>query len=329
MQYPFFKKLGSYGMIYIPVKYLLLFLSLLISGSVFSQSPDTIVVYEYIYKTDTVWMEQKAARETMNIQLLQNSEDAMLIIDTTNHKTELVIFSCGKSATIPIKHIILSDNQKKKKSMKRFTFIGLTFLALNSSIFAQPKIEKNIGVYFRENVEIQTAFYHSLIVGDNSVYTGLQSTRYRMDPAFGIKGNFPLSPFLALSPRISFTQIGGGFEQNENRIDFTGKTMFYFLSTDLLLNYYMLKGKCINGRIYGGLRADCLVKTKEGVDLTDSKYENYRSILFNYVCGLGVDIGKHLYTELEYSNNINRFVSNADLTIKYGAFSINIGYYLF
>jgi len=306
----------------------ILLILILLSNKLFAQQ-DTIVIYEYIYKTDTVWMEQKAARETMNIQFLQTSEDATLIIDTTNNKTELVIFSSGKSATIPIKNIILSDNQKKKKSMKRFTFMGLTFLALNSSIFAQPKMEKNIGVYFRENMEFQTAYYHSLMVVDNSVYSGLSSTRYRIDPALGLKGNFPLSPFLSLSPRISFTQISGGFEQNENGIDFTGKTMFYFLSSDLLLNYYMLKGKCINGRIYGGLRADCLVKQREGVDLTDSQYKNYRSILFNYVGGLGVDIGKHLYTELEYSNNINRFVSNSDLTIKYGAVSINIGYYLF
>jgi hypothetical protein len=303
----------------------ILLIMILVSNKLFAQQ-DTVVVYEYIYKTDTVWMEQKPARETMNIQLLQNSEDATLIIDTTNHKTELVIFSCGQRATIPIKNIILSDNQKKEKSMKRFTFMGLTFLALNSSIFAQPKMEKNMGVYFRGNVEFQTTHYHGL---NEEMY----SESYKLSPALGVKGNFPFSPFLSLSPRISYTKISGGYRLIENGADNSGTTiwgtMFYFLSTDLLLNYYGLKGKYINGRIYGGVRADCLAKQKEGVDLTDSKYKDYRSILFNYVGGLGVDIGKHLYTELEYSNNINRFISNADMTIKYGAFSINIGYYLF
>jgi len=306
----------------------ILLILILAANRLFAQQ-DTVVVYEYIFKSDTVWLESKPTRDTKELQQLQKVEDATLFIDTTNNKTELVIFSSGTSATIPINHIILSDNQKKKKSMKRFTFMGLTFLAINSSIFAQPKMEKNIGVYFRENIEFQTAYYQNLIIDNNSVYTKMRSTCYKLSPALGIKGNFPFSPFVSLSPRVSFTQIGGGFEQNENGIDFTGKTLFYFISTDLLLNYYALKGKYINGRIYEGLRADCLVKQREGVDLTDSQYKNYKSILFNYVGGLGVDIGKHLYTELEYSNNINRFVNNSDLTIKYGAVSINIGYYLF
>lgn len=306
----------------------ILLILILAANRLFAQQ-DTVVVYEYIFKSDTVWLESKPTRDTKELQQLQKVEDATLFIDTTNNKTELVIFSCGKSATIPIKNIILSDNQKKKKSMNRITFFGLTFLALNSSIYAQPTMEKNIGVYFRGNMEFQVVNYHNLLVDNNIVYTDLRSTRYRIDPALGVKGNFPFSSFLSFSPRLSFTQIGGGFEKNENGIEFANKTMFYFLSTDLLLNYYTFKGKCINGRIYGGLRADCLVKQKEGIDLTDSQYKNYKSILFNYVGGLGIDIGKHLYTELEYSNNINRFVNNSDLTIKYGAVSINIGYYLF
>jgi len=310
----------------------LLLILILTANRLFAQQ-DTVVVYEYIYKTDTVWVEQKPTRDTTELQQLQNIEDATLFIDTTNNETELVVFSSGKSATIPINHIILSDNQKKKKSMKRFTFMGLTFLALNSSIFAQPKMEKNIGVYLRGNIEFQTTRYHGFIVNNNSVTQEMYSKFYKLSPALGVKGNFPLSPFLSFSPRISYTKISGGYRLNENGVENSGTTlwgsMFYFLSTDLLLNYYTFKGKCINGRIYGGLRADCLVKQKEGIDLTDSQYKNYKSILFNYVGGLGIDIGKHLYTELEYSNNINRFVNNSDLTIKYGAVSINIGYYLF
>jgi hypothetical protein len=214
--------------------------------------------------------------------------------------------------------------------MKKITFMSLLLLAVTSSIIAQPKMEKNIGLYLRGNMEIQTTNY---MLVTNEFAGQYNSELYSFTPAIGVKGNFPVSPSLSLSPRISFSQIHNSFSVNKNTEDssLTSSTQssFYFLSADLLLNYYLLKGANIKGRIFGGIRADYLINQKKGIDLSDKIHVSYNSIIFNYVGGIGLDLGKRFYTELEYSNNINRLVDNEHMKIKYGAVSINIGYYLF
>jgi hypothetical protein len=107
---------------------------------------DTIVVYEYIYKTDTVWLEAKPTRDTMDLQQLQNIEEATLIIDTITEKAELVIFSSRGSATIQINRIILNENHLKQIEMKRASFFPLFFLAIQSIAYAQPEISVKAGV---------------------------------------------------------------------------------------------------------------------------------------------------------------------------------------
>jgi hypothetical protein len=304
----------------------ILLILILTANSLFAQH-DTIVVYEYRYKTDTVWLESKPARDTIVIEKLQNIEDATLVIDTTNNKTELVVFSSGKSATIPIKHIILSKNQQKKKSLKRVTLMGLTFLPISSYSFAKSRPAKDIGIFFKGNIETQTTNYK---LESNKINLISYSKIHRLTSAVGVKGNFPISPFLSLSPRISFTQIKGVYdnEVDSNQTNYI-EPKFYFFSTDLLLNYYLLKGENSKGRIYGGLRADCLIGQEKGIDLTNSEYANYSSTIINYVGGIGFDFRKRMYAELEYSNNINRFIDNDHINIKYSTVSINVGYHLF
>jgi hypothetical protein len=308
----------------------ILLILILAANKLFAQQ-DTVVVYEYIYKTDTVWLESKHARDTIVIEKLQNIEDAMLIIDTITEKTELVIFSSSGRATIPINRIILSKNQQKKKSLKRVTFMGLTFFPISSYSFAKSKPAKDIGIFFKGNIETQTTNYK---LESNNINLISYSKIHRLTSAVGVKGNFSISPFLSLSPRISFTQIKGAYRViNHNEADSSltnySEPKFYFFSTDLLLNYYLLKGENSKGRIYGGLRADCLIGKENGIDLTNSEYANYRSTIINCVGGIGFDFGKRIYAELEYSNNINKFIDTDHINIKYTTVSINVGYHLF
>jgi hypothetical protein len=325
-------------MSYIPAKYLLLFFALLIFSSAFSQQPDTVVVYEYIYKTDTIWMEPKPVRDTIVLYQLKSIENATLILDTVQMKANLEIFSSGASATIPINCIILKGNQENLKSMKKTTFLGLTFLALNASLFAQPNIEKNIGVYLRGNFGGQTTHYYDFEKYEpyKQATTGANA---EVSAVIGIKGNWPFSSYLSFSPRLSYTCIRGLKKHAYTKFPDSNKvydiyngiqaSIFYFLSTDFLINYYLPIGKHTNYRIYGGLRTDFLVKQKEGIDLTDTNYTDFKKFMLNYVGGIGFDFGKHIYLEMEYSNHINNFVNTDYMWVKYGALSLNIGCYLF
>jgi predicted porin len=123
----------------------ILLILILVSNKLFAQQ-DTVVVYEYIYKTDTVWLKQEPTRDTTDLRQLQNVDDATLIIDTTNNKTELVIFSSGQSATIPINRILLDENHLKQITMKKVSFFPLFFLAIQSIAYAQPEISIKAGV---------------------------------------------------------------------------------------------------------------------------------------------------------------------------------------
>lgn len=68
-------------------KSLYLTLALLITGSAFSQTSDTIVVYEYIHVTDTVWVETEVPK-------LESIETVILYLDTLNVKgqIELILY---------------------------------------------------------------------------------------------------------------------------------------------------------------------------------------------------------------------------------------------
>ena len=289
-------------------------LVLLVHNSVFSQNKDTIVIYEYVHVTDTVWIESDAKRDTFSIDRMRTIEDATLIIDTVNKAAKMVIFSSGRSATIPINNIILTDNNLNLNSMKKITFLGMTFLALSTSLFAQPDNSKNLGLYVRGNFGGQSAHYY----GKEKYETYKQATDGASAEAtavVGIKGNWPLNSFLSFSPRLSYTHIRGLREKSFSTFtgsdvvflnyNATATSKFYFLSTDFLLNYYLPFGKYTNYRIYGGLRTDFLVKQNEGINLNDPNYTGFKKVMLNYVGGIGFDFGKRVFLELEYSNHIN------------------------
>ncbi|MBP7507081.1 MAG: outer membrane beta-barrel protein [Prolixibacteraceae bacterium] len=311
--------------------------AMLVLNSVFSQSKDTIVIYEYVHITDTVWLESNTKRDTVYIDLMSPIENATLIIDTLNKSAEMHIFSSGRSATIPINNIILSDNNLNLNSMKKITFLGITFLALSNSLIAQPDNTKNIGLYVRGNYGSQSAHYYEEEALNTNYNQSTDGASVEATAVFGVKGNLPLNSFLSFSPRLSYTHIRGlrpkSYTIYDDKIithySATETSKFYFLSTDFLLNYYLPFGKNTNYRLFGGLRTDFLVKQNSGIDLTDPNYKGFKKVMLNYVGGIGFDFGKRVFLELEYSNHINNFVNTDYMWVKYGAVSMNLGCYLF
>lgn len=312
-------------------------LAMLVSNSVFPQSKDTIVIYEYVHITDTVWIESSPKRDTFSIDRMSPIENATLIIDTVNKSAEMVIISAGKSATISINNIILTDNNLNLNSMKKTTFLGMTFLALSTSLFAQPDNSKNLGLYIRGNYGSQSAHYYEEEVYNETYSQSTDGASVEATAVFGIKGNLPINSFLSFSPRLSYTHIRGlrpkSYAIYNDKIithySATATSKFYFLSTDFLLNYYLPFGNNTNYRLYGGLRTDFLIKQSDNFITNDTRYAGFNKLMFNYVGGIGFDFGKRIFLELEYSNHINNFVNTDYMWVKYGAFSMNLGCYLF
>jgi hypothetical protein len=126
------------------IKYLLLLFALLPLSNAFSQLPDTVVVYEYIYKTDTVWMESKPVHDTIIVEKLQGIEDATIVIDTVSKESKLIYFFPGGGATIPVNRILLNENHLKIDKMKRVSFFTMFFFGLAKYCLCttQPKYQR-------------------------------------------------------------------------------------------------------------------------------------------------------------------------------------------
>lgn len=293
--------------------------------------PDTLVVYDYVHIIDTVWI-------SPDFTELKSIETANLYIDTMKMSGRLEIVFSETSATIPINHIILTNNNQKLEGMKRITFLGLTFLALNSSIVAQPNIKKNIGAYVRGNTGWQTAYYYEMEqYGKNNAK---HEASIENNITGGFKGNIPINSSFSFSPRIGFNHFKGlkkhyyvihssdpdkKYYDCYSSLNFESK--FYFLSTDFLINYYCPLGEKTNYRFYGGLRSDFMVMQRSEIVFDDPNYTNFCKVMLNYVGGVGFDFGKHIFFELEYSNHINNFVNTSYMRVRNGALSINLGWY--
>jgi hypothetical protein len=330
------------------ISLLLLLIQLYVSTN--AQHADTLVVYEFVFIKDTIWVDRHLSTEIQEYKKLNHIDNAAIILDTDHGTREgLLIFPIDQGATFPANRIMIAENIKRK-SMKRFALFGITFLALNSSLFAQPEIKKNIGFYLRGS------FYNHITKFYSDVLRGGIISGDLFSPAIGVRGNYPLGRNFSFSPGMGFSHMNSYAEIKQNPVDHSmglivGKR-YYFLSSDLHLNYYFLKGSKVLGRLYGGARADCFLGTKKDAnqvgnvngtntpisydveigsfmenDETLSIYHN--PIVFNSVIGVGFDIGNRFFAELELSNNINLFINTEYIRMRYDSFSLNIGFYLF
>lgn len=339
----------------------LLFFILLITNSALSQPTDTVVVYEYVFKTDTVWLDPKPEHDSLFLEKLKTNDGATLILNAQDMKADLRINSLKSSATFPVKNIILSETNKSLGSMKKLTFLGLTLLAVNSSLFAQDRPEKSIGIYLRANSVFQQRLYPQI---DWYHYTreGSWVSTFEVTPSMGVKGNFPLSSFFSLSPRVSYSQVYGlinnysvgvksfnnvphyvfsygddintslkqnGFDTIYYLYSESPTSKFHFLTTDILLNYYFIKGEKIDARIYGGLRIGFVLAQTKDQGIEEIINTSYERVVFDYSGGVGFDFGNRVFFEFEYSYNIKSFVNTEVLKVNLGTASVNLGYYLF
>lgn len=98
--------------------------------SIAAQLPDTLVVYEYEYITDTIWIEQKpASRDTT----------PLAVLEAQNPK-----ISFGLSATIS-ENPIYDAVDHNQNNMKKTTFVTLLFLSFQNLSFAQPELNLKVG----------------------------------------------------------------------------------------------------------------------------------------------------------------------------------------
>jgi hypothetical protein len=323
---------------HIPAKYRMLFFALLFSGSAFSQQPDTIVVYEYIYKTDTVWVESQPTRDTTDLRQLQNVDDATLIIDTTNNKTELVIFSSGKRATIPINRIILDGNQNQPE-MKKITFLGLTILAISSTVNAQNGFSDRIGFYLKGNAVTQV---YKRFDDSDKYYT---AEEIRPSLGFGIKYEHNLNKTFSVVGNLGYLQRG--CYQSSYKITYfyqDGRTeektiaekvnRFHNINLDALLKISVRKNKVINPYLYTGLRGDFTVAKSIEYEIErfspigNSSYTGFHAFNFGVVSGFGVDFNKRIFLEFELNNDLGYLLKNDVLRVKNLMGSITLGFYL-
>jgi hypothetical protein len=110
---------------------------------------DTIYIYETVevYDTIVVYDTVKVVRNfSLNkLESIKTSDLKVLLVDTLNNKADLLIISKEKSATISLDGIILNENLKNTKSMKKLSFLGVVMFAFQSMVMSQTQYGVCIG----------------------------------------------------------------------------------------------------------------------------------------------------------------------------------------
>ena len=324
----------------------LLLLTIVLFGvnTLCAQNADTVVVYEYVYVTDTVW-EEAPARDTIIISQLNPIENATLIIDTTSKKADLVIFSSTGSATIPINCIILSDQQQNFKSMKRIAFLGLTLLALNTAGYAQNEFKENLSIFIKGDIASQRI--NELLDNDRYWYRANEGL---LTPGLGIASQMKINKFVTFKPSLSYIQrgcirpvYGGKYKVYSPEVDsYTYvntndkyiQDRFHYMSIDLILKIGNNLYRRFQPSFYAGLRGDLLLwKNLEFDPIYHSvnvhpSYQNFNRFNFGWVSGFGLEVKHKWFVEAEMNSDLGYLVKNESLKVKNIMLSVNLGIYL-
>jgi hypothetical protein len=310
-------------------------IALLVTGSAFSQTPDTLVVYEYIHVTDTVWMETEVLE-------LESIETAILHIDTLNMKGRIELIYPEKSATIPINHIILSDNLLKLESMKQITLLGLTFLVLQTSTWAQNKT--HFSFFIKENFNYQGYHYP---VFENSYASPINYfsliDRGNEPPSFsfGIKGNINFFKSTSISPSISYQSKSASIRNGYSSISSPSDTLFAhnysptrekqfsYLVLDFTIKHTFNKGKQIKPYVFGGIRNNIRISEIKDDKLIDELYNTFRRFDYGLLVGTGLLFKERFYLDIEFSRDLTWFVNNDKLKIRNSTLGFTLGFYIF
>jgi hypothetical protein len=337
------------------LKHILFIFLFFSTTNVYSQKQDTVVVYEYIFKTDTVWLESKPVHDTIVIQQMPSLEDATLLIDTATQKADLLYFSSGKGATIPINRIILTDYQQKLKNMKKIAFLGLTFLALNSGSYAQTGFLKNLSLFVKGNLATQLHSYPNIESNVNVDFPttekefGTCAEQFLPSIGVGFASQLTLNHYFSFNPKLSYIQKGCsepvsngkyyiyypkigaeiGYDTNDKNI----QNRFHNLSLDLIFKVGNNQYKKFQPSFYAGIRGDVLLldSVKYNIDLFDyqnSCYTNFNRFNYGLVSGFGFEMNHNFYLNIEMNKDLGYLVKNHWLKVQNLIFSVDLGIYL-
>lgn len=127
-------------------RYLFKVLIFIIAIKAYSQSNDTIYIYETVEVYDTIFVYDTVYRN-VEIDKIQpkNISYSFIQVDTLNKKANLILISPDQTATLPIHSISISENIKIDDDMKKIKFLGLMIIAANSMLFAQSDYGITVG----------------------------------------------------------------------------------------------------------------------------------------------------------------------------------------
>jgi hypothetical protein len=303
---------------------LLLILILNVKG-LFAQQ-DTVVVYEYIYKTDTVWLESQPVRDTIIIEKLQNIEDATLFIDTSANKADLVIFSSGTSATIPIKRIIYNGNQDQSK-MKRKGLFTLLLLPFQMMSFGQAEFSINAGsssMWLEHGVStISNPMWTGVNIGGEIMFP-IKNRNWGISSGLTARYIVPTKDYLQkkdIDKSLPYLEYDFACIQTSVVLDelntglFT--TPYWQVSIPLKINYRIKHFKPFIGAEYSF--TGFLYNIPEDSILNNYQPKNTTFHDISIIVGIDYNIGKHWGTGMKVSNGLigqhNHFNDNIPPTL--------------
>ena len=112
----------------------------------------------------------------------------------------------------------------------------------------------------------------------------------------------------------------------------TLKNEFEYISFDVLLKRYLSKLRLLRPYICVGIRTDYLFKTKlQSLSTTQSlfepfkSYSNFNKLSGGWLLGIGAEINKLLFIELEVNKDLTKTINNERLIAKNVICSLNLG----
>lgn len=337
------------------IKIWLLFLLIFSFITVWSVSPDTLVVYEYVHVTDTIWVEKP---------LLPIKRSNELPQCRSVHKSEMQIelFSVNKAATISDNDIILSTTNINSDNMKPTALAVITLLNINTAVFPQSDIAHTLGFYVKGNSVSQIHWYPGIsqyidyfyehnsngYINEES-YTEKNFGRYATNNlatlGFGLRYEYFLNQRFSLVSNAGYL-LRGCTEGRKNYVSqetYPGGTVsltemtaqknkFHNASADVSLKWRNKKKRSLNPYLYTGMRFDYTLwrQIEYQIDranpFPESSYMYFNNFTYGLVYGAGVSIKQNLFFEVEANNDIGFVVKNDILKVRNMLFSFNLGY---
>ena len=281
---------------------------------VFGQAVDTLVVYDYVHVTDTVWIEEPVRLQTMNL---------------INFK-ELSFFQ-------------EQDPQSQEEESLHFSAnTEFNCLASTGSI-GWTQFRDHLNFFVKANAAMQTHWVDKTYGKDGEFPI--------LTAGLGVGSKYNVNRWLVIEPKLAFIQKGCQLGYLYDTINSKGITKtkigyegyqnrFNYLSADLILKIGKNSSTKFGFHLYGGLRGDVLLwdKIEYHVDVSpysslesmasDTEYENFRRFNYGWVAGLGTEVKNKWFIQFEVNSDIGYAVKAYSFRAQNLMASINAGVYL-